>query len=34
MEGVLWHWHEWLKAELIDAEEALRQRGDNVGDHG
>lgn len=29
MEGVLWRWHDWLKAELIDAEAALRQRGSN-----
>lgn len=34
MEGVLWHWHEWLKAELIDAEAALRQRGGNFEDRG
>lgn len=34
MVGVLWHWHEWLKAELIDAEAALRQRGGNVDDRG
>jgi hypothetical protein len=34
MEGVLWHWHEKLKAELIDAEAALRQRGGGVQDDG
>ncbi|NKI68104.1 hypothetical protein GN109_01620 [Collimonas pratensis] len=33
MEGVLWCWHERLKAELIDAETALRQRGSNIEDH-
>ncbi|WP_124519357.1 DUF5677 domain-containing protein [Burkholderia stagnalis] len=32
MEGVLWRWHERLKAELTDAEAALRQRGGNVDD--
>ena len=32
MEGVLWRWHERLKAELIDAEAALRQRGLDVED--
>ncbi|WP_147309916.1 hypothetical protein [Paraburkholderia sp. BL6669N2] len=26
MEGVLWRWHEMLKADLIDAEAALRKR--------
>lgn len=34
MEGVLWRWHERLKAELIDAEATLRQRGGNVDDRG
>ncbi|KVP53628.1 hypothetical protein WJ91_24820 [Burkholderia ubonensis] len=32
MEGVLWRWHERLKAELTDAEAALRQRGGDVDD--
>jgi Family of unknown function (DUF5677) len=32
MEGVLWRWHDKLKAELIDAEAALRQRGSGVDD--
>lgn len=34
MEGVLWRWHERLKADLIDAEAALRQRGGNIDDRG
>jgi len=34
MEGVLWRWHERLKAELIDAEAALRQRGADIGNRG
>lgn len=33
MRGVLWRWHEKLKAELIDAVAALRQRGADAGDH-
>jgi len=33
-EGVLWLWHERLKAELIDAEAALRRRGADVGNRG
>jgi len=32
MERVLWHWHDRLKAELIAAQTALRQRGGEMGD--
>jgi len=33
MEGVLWRWHERIKAELIEAVETLRQRGGNINLH-
>ncbi len=34
MEGVLWRWHEKIKAELIEAEAALRQLGGNINHQG